>query len=98
MNYLFFTIASIFAIADWVAVAKVWKPLDYFAKPATIIALIIWVSMNGGLHDAFNLCGKLARVWHGEDASLLDLYVRQRHPVAQQEIIAQAHQNRSRMQ
>jgi 3-(3-hydroxy-phenyl)propionate hydroxylase len=56
------------------------------------------MGMNGGLHDAFNLCGKLARVWHGEDASLLDLYVRQRHPVAQGEIIAQAHQNRSRMQ
>jgi 3-(3-hydroxy-phenyl)propionate hydroxylase len=56
------------------------------------------MGMNGGLHDAFNLCGKLARVWHGEDASLLDLYVRQRHPVAQREIIAQAHQNRSRMQ
>jgi len=56
------------------------------------------MGMNGGLHDAFNLCDKLARVWHGEADALLDLYVRQRRPVAQEQIIAQAHQNRTRMQ
>ena len=38
--------------------------------------------LNGGIHDAFNLTEKLARVCHGEaDASLLDLYVRQRRTV-----------------
>jgi 3-(3-hydroxy-phenyl)propionate hydroxylase len=38
--------------------------------------------LNGGIHDAFNLTGKLARVCHGEaDASLLDLYERQRRTV-----------------
>jgi 3-(3-hydroxy-phenyl)propionate hydroxylase len=56
------------------------------------------MGMNGGIHDAFNLCGKLARVWHGADAALLDRYCRQRRPVAEQEILAQAHQNRTRMQ
>ena len=56
------------------------------------------MGMNGGLHDAFNLCDKLVRVWHGADDALLDRYVRQRRPVAQEQIIAQAHQNRTRMQ
>jgi 3-(3-hydroxy-phenyl)propionate hydroxylase len=38
--------------------------------------------LNGGIHDAFNLAEKLARVCRGEaDASLLDLYVRQRRTV-----------------
>lgn len=56
------------------------------------------MGMNGGIHDAFNLCEKLARVWRGESEDLLDQYTRQRRPVAQQQIIAQAHQNRTRMQ
>jgi len=56
------------------------------------------MGMNGGLHDAFNLCEKLAQVWHGADDALLDRYVRQRRPVAQEQIIAQSHQNRTRMQ
>ena len=38
--------------------------------------------LNGGIHDAINLTDKLARVCRGEaDASLLDLYVRQRRTV-----------------
>lgn len=56
------------------------------------------MGMNGGLHDAFNLCDKLVQVWHGADDALLDRYVRQRRPVAQEQIITQAHQNRTRMQ
>ncbi len=56
------------------------------------------MGMNGGLHDAFNLCEKLVEVWHDADDALLDQYVRQRRPVAQEQIIAQAHQNRTRMQ
>ena len=35
--------------------------------------------LNGGLHDAINLAGKLGAVWHGrEGEEHLDLYVRQR--------------------
>ncbi len=56
------------------------------------------MGMNGGLHDAFSLSARLARVWHGEDPALLDQYDRQRRPVAAREILAQAHQNRTRMQ
>jgi 3-(3-hydroxy-phenyl)propionate hydroxylase len=55
------------------------------------------MGMNGGVHDALNLAGKLARVWRGEPDALLDLYERQRKPVAQREILAQADRNRARM-
>jgi 3-(3-hydroxy-phenyl)propionate hydroxylase len=38
--------------------------------------------LNGGIHDSFNLTGKLAKVCRGEaDESLLDTYVRQRRTV-----------------
>jgi 3-(3-hydroxy-phenyl)propionate hydroxylase len=38
--------------------------------------------LNSGIHDAFNLSNKLARVWHGDaEQSLLDLFNRQRHAV-----------------
>ena len=57
------------------------------------------MGMNGGIHDAFNLCEKLAAVLQGQsDASVLDRYERQRRPIAEEEIIQQAHRNRTRMQ
>jgi 3-(3-hydroxy-phenyl)propionate hydroxylase len=57
------------------------------------------MGMNGGIHDAFNLCEKLtAVILDGADEMLLDRYGRQRRPIAEEEIIAQAHRNRSRMQ
>lgn len=56
------------------------------------------LGMNGGIHDAMNLADKLARIVRGESDTLLDLYTRQRRPVAQAEILAQSHQNRIRMQ
>jgi 3-(3-hydroxy-phenyl)propionate hydroxylase len=41
------------------------------------------MGMNGGIHDAFNLAEKMARVWRGEaDDSELDRYERQRRPIA----------------
>ena len=41
------------------------------------------MGMNGGIHDAVNLCAKIVKVWRGEaDAGLFDLYDRQRRPVA----------------
>lgn len=55
------------------------------------------MGMNGGVHDAFNLAEKLTRVFAGEPAVLLDLYDRQRRPIARDQIIAQADINRSRM-
>jgi 2-polyprenyl-6-methoxyphenol hydroxylase-like FAD-dependent oxidoreductase len=57
------------------------------------------MGMNGGIHDAFNLCEKLtAVIQDGADETLLDRYERQRRPIAEEEIIAQAHRNRTRMQ
>ena len=56
------------------------------------------MGMNGGIHDAFNLCEKLTRVCAGEPDSLLDLYTRQRRPVAEEQILGQADRNRTRMQ
>lgn len=55
------------------------------------------MGMNGGVHDAFNLTEKLTAVLNGADDGLLDLYTRQRRPIAEQEILAQADRNRSRM-
>jgi 3-(3-hydroxy-phenyl)propionate hydroxylase len=56
------------------------------------------MGMNGGIHDAFNLAEKLTRVLRGEDDRLLDLYERQRRPVALEQILAQSGRNRARMQ
>ena len=57
------------------------------------------MGMNGGIHDAFNLAEKLLGVLcDGADAGILDRYERQRRPIAEEEIIGQAHRNRTRMQ
>lgn len=41
------------------------------------------MGMNGGIHDAVNLCEKLERVWNGEaDDRELDRYDAQRRPIA----------------
>jgi len=57
------------------------------------------MGMNGGIHDAFSLTEKLMAVLQdGADDSLLDRYERQRRPIAEEEIIQQAHRNRTRMQ
>ena len=53
--------------------------------------------MNGGVHDALNLAAKLVRVLGGESADLLQLYERQRRPIALDQILKQADANRSRM-
>ncbi len=55
------------------------------------------MGMNCGIHDAFSLADKLARVLEGQGEELLDLYDRQRRPVAAEEILRQADRNRSRM-
>jgi 2-polyprenyl-6-methoxyphenol hydroxylase-like FAD-dependent oxidoreductase len=56
------------------------------------------MGMNGGVHDAFNLTATLKEIWDGADIGLLDRYTRQRRPIAEQEILSQAHRNRTRMQ
>ncbi len=56
------------------------------------------MGMNCGIHDAFNLAEKLAAILAGEDMALLDLYDRQRRPLARDDILKRANENRQRMQ
>jgi len=49
--------------------------------------------MNGGIHDAFNLCEKLIKIFNGSNDSLLDLYSRQRKYAAVSDIQETSDQN-----
>lgn len=52
--------------------------------------------MNGGIHDAVNLGGKLAKVWHGEAGEeMLDAYAEERRKIAAEHVLAHTHQNHS---
>ncbi|MCI0519743.1 MAG: lysoplasmalogenase [Chloroflexi bacterium] len=42
-------IALIIALLDWIAVARQVKTLEYFAKPAVMLALLAWMAVNGAL-------------------------------------------------
>ncbi len=48
MSYFFFFLALVIAVLDWIAVARGWKRVEYFAKPATMLALLAWLGVNGG--------------------------------------------------
>jgi 3-(3-hydroxy-phenyl)propionate hydroxylase len=52
------------------------------------------MGMNGGIHDAFNLAEKLAAVWHGADAGLMQRYGAERRRVALEAVQAQTMRNR----
>jgi len=57
------------------------------------------MGMNGGIHDAMNLCEKLPRVIRGEaDETLLDLYSRQRQKIATDYVQAQTIRNKKMME
>ena len=57
------------------------------------------MGMNGGLHDAFNLCEKLLAVFEGRAGDdYLDLYDRQRRTVAQQFVQEQSIRNKELME
>jgi len=44
---LFYIIALVTAVVDWIALAGQKKRIDYFAKPGVIIALLIWLALSG---------------------------------------------------
>jgi uncharacterized membrane protein YhhN len=52
MNY--FPLIGILALAvlDWIAAEKKIRPLEYFAKPATMLALLAWMWASVGLDGA----------------------------------------------
>jgi 3-(3-hydroxy-phenyl)propionate hydroxylase len=52
------------------------------------------MGLNSGVHDAFNLADKLARIWKGESEDLLDLYERQRRHIAVTHTQAQTIRNK----
>jgi uncharacterized membrane protein YhhN len=38
----------IFAIVDWIAAEKKWKPVEYVVKPATMLAVLLWIWLSVG--------------------------------------------------
>jgi 2-polyprenyl-6-methoxyphenol hydroxylase-like FAD-dependent oxidoreductase len=56
------------------------------------------MGMNGGIHDAWELAETLVAVLADGDPGLLARYSRRRKAVAEEQILAQAHRNRTRMQ
>ncbi len=49
MNLTLIGIAVLFAILDWIAVARKWQIVEYIAKPAVMVCLIAWLVMNSGM-------------------------------------------------
>ena len=57
------------------------------------------MGMNGGIHDGINLADKLVRIYqNGETDELLDLYDRQRRPIAIEYIQAQTIRNKKNLE
>ena len=57
------------------------------------------MGMNGGIHDAVNVAEKLVEIIRkGADDSLLDLYDRQRRPIAVEYVQAQSIRNKKMME
>ena len=57
------------------------------------------MGMNGGIHDGWNLAEKLKEIlFDGRPLTRLDVYSEQRQKIAENEILKNAHKNRSRMQ
>lgn len=52
MSYYFLFLALIIAVLDWIAVARKWKRIEYFAKPATMLALLAWLGVNNGFQGS----------------------------------------------
>jgi uncharacterized membrane protein YhhN len=49
LSAVLFACIPVFAVLDWVAVARQDKRLEYFAKPATTTALLAWFVASAGL-------------------------------------------------
>jgi uncharacterized membrane protein YhhN len=49
MSYTFLVVPLLIGLGEWIAVAKGWRRAEYVLKPATLIALFVWMALNGGL-------------------------------------------------
>jgi len=57
------------------------------------------MGMNGGIHDAFNLAEKITYFWHNsEKAYVLDLYEKQRRPIALEYVNKQSIKNKQNLE
>ena len=57
------------------------------------------MGMNGGIHDGVNLADKLVRMYgSGESEELLNLYDRQRRPIAIEYVQAQTMRNKKNLE
>ena len=52
MNFPLLVGACLAAVLDWLAVAKQWRRVAYFAKPLTILLLYTWFVCQAGLQGA----------------------------------------------
>ena len=48
MGFGFLGIVLGIAALDWIAVAKRWKHIEYYAKPAVMLAVLVWLGLNSG--------------------------------------------------
>jgi len=48
--YFLLLLALAFAILNWLAVARKWKPVEYVSKPAVTLALLAWLWQTGKMH------------------------------------------------
>ena len=39
----------VLAVVNWVAVERKWKWVEYICKPGTMLLLLLWMGLNGGL-------------------------------------------------
>ena len=57
------------------------------------------MGMNGGIHDAFNLAEKISLFWHNQkNSSVLDLYEKQRRPIALEYVNKQSIKNKQNLE
>jgi len=50
LNTQLFLAAILFAILDWIAVARNWKKVEYFSKPGVMITILAWLILIGNAH------------------------------------------------
>ena len=57
MNFSLLWLPLTFGLLDWIAVSARWKLLEYFAKPGTMIAILIWMWVARPAGSGFGMWG-----------------------------------------
>jgi uncharacterized membrane protein YhhN len=53
MSYTLLWIVLLVALATWLSIARRWKKLEYLAKPAVMVVLLLWLWNMGGFRGHF---------------------------------------------